>query len=921
MSEDNAQTSKFALYPLAWLAAAFICGILPGKFSAVSWQVYLTVCLIFAGFAMVFINKKSAAIFLVISFTSLGALCFQIEKQSVAPDRLKIFYDEKVFSSGDAIEITGVVQGKPELAVGGFFLELKTESAIYKGAERSVSGNVRLFAAVINEQIADEYEQLQLKHGARIRVACELRRENRFLNPGVVLQKEILDRQNFDATAVIKSPLLIENLSSGETFTPLAQIFESRQNLILEFKKRFSVPAAGVLIASLLGNRYHLDKPTAEKFREGGTFHVVVISGLQITFIGGLAVWLMRRFTKNRWAQFLSATAFLWIYTLAVGADVPVVRAALMFTVLHFAAAIFRESKLLNALGASALILLVWRPADAFDQSFQLTFACVGAIVAAAFPLLERIKAIGAWQPNAETPVPPACSKTLKTFCETLYWSERDWQREQSRSVWQAKLFKTPYAGKLEEWKLQKVLRYVFEVLLVSIVVQAWLVPLLIIYFHRLSLISIFLNVWVGILMAIESVFALFAVFAAQISEIFAAPFVLLTEILNWILLHAADPFIESGWASIRLPHYAGALGVVYVLYFLPILVLTVALHKWKPFRLTEDTKRKMENEEKYFKFFVSQFLSNKFSLAVYAVLLGIIVFHPFSAPVSDGRLHIDFLDVGQGDSALVTMPTGETLLVDGGGRPNFNNLYVKREDEEPELFEPDAQSIGESVVSPFLWQKGLDKVDYILATHADADHIQGLGDVARNFDVNAAIVGRTPVKSAEFADFYDSLQRRDIPLLILARGQTVNFGDVKIEILHPARDATPEAKSGNNHSIVLRVGYGARKFLLTGDIEKETENELLNAPEFLQADVVKVAHHGSRTSSTQDFVGATKSKLAVISVGRESPFGHPKPEIVERWRNAGAKILTTGENGTISVSSDGRDLQLKTFGGKPVFR
>lgn len=154
-----------------------------------------------------------------------------------------------------------------------------------------------------------------------------------------------------------------------------------------------------------------------------------------------------------------------------------------------------------------------------------------------------------------------------------------------------------------------------------------------------------------------------------------------------------------------------------------------------------------------------------------------------------------------------------------------------------------------------------------------------------------------------------------------LSRNDVINFGNVKIEVLYPNRDENMEAVYDNNHSIVLRVIYGERKFLLTGDIEKETEAELVNMPEFLQTDVVKVAHHGSKTSSIQNFVKAAQAKVAVISVGRESQFGHPKQEVVERWRLAGTKVLTTGENGTINISTDGRDLQLKTFNGNPIYR
>jgi len=291
------------------------------------------------------------------------------------------------------------------------------------------------------------------------------------------------------------------------------------------------------------------------------------------------------------------------------------------------------------------------------------------------------------------------------------------------------------------------------------------------------------------------------------------------------------------------------------------------------------------------------------------------IIFHPFSAPKPDGKLHIDFLDVGQGDSALLTFPNGETMLLDGGGKINFNKIYVQNEfGDEPELFEPDTQSVGESVVSNFLWNKGYSQINYILATHADTDHIQGLSDVAKNFQIKAAILGKMPLKDADFAELYAILQKKEIETIKIVRGNVFSIGDVRIEVLYPEKDESAQEVSENNNSVVLRVIYGARKFLLTGDVEKETEQALLEMPEFLQADLVKVAHHGSKTSSTQKFIDATQAKIAVIPVGNNSPFGHPHREITERWQHSGAKILKTGERGTISVSTDGEDLEVKTF-------
>lgn len=905
--------ANFTLYPLLRLAVCFAGGITAAGFLFLDWKMYFTVCLLFSILSAVFIKRKFALIFVSAAFFAVGGLYLQIEKQTVAENRVKKIYDENRINSGDPVEIEGVLQTKPELAVGGFFLILKTERAIYKNSETAISGNVRLFAPAPDEQIKSEYEQLNLSYGSRLRVACNLRREDSYLNAGVISHKELLDQKGIDATAIIKSPLLVEKIGEEQTFLPLAWIYERRQNLIIDFRDNFNISTAGVLIASLLGNEHFLDKQTAEVFRTGGTFHVLVISGLHITFIGGLTLLLIQFFTNQRFWQFLIAATFLWAYSLAVGADVPVVRATIMFTILLFSQVLYRSGTLLNSLGFCALILLVWRPNDIFTSSFQLTFASVGAIVAVGFPLIEKLRAIGSWSPSAETPFPPCVPVWLKRFCETLYWREEVWEREVSRQLWSANLFKTPHF-KWQARTLRTVARYIFEASLISLIFQICLLPLMVIYFHRFPVLSVFLNIWVGVIIALESFAAVFAVLLASVSDALALPVIKLTEILNWLLVSVPYFLTENSWTNLRLPVYSGAMRAIYISYFVPVIFLTVILNKWNPFGLISDFKLQIARRD----FPVLPFLRAAASLLI--LLFALIVFHPFSSPPADGRLHIDFLDVGQGDAALIRFPNGETMLVDGGGQINFSRVNLGTEDE-PEIFEPDTGTVGEAVVSEWLWENGYSQVDYILATHADADHIQGLSDVAKNFRVRAAIFGRTPMKNAGFAELFSILRKRQVEAVTISRGDILTFGNVKIEVLYPLKDENTESVSDNNHSVVLRIIYGERKFLLTGDIEKETEKELVNAPEYLQADVIKVAHHGSRTSSTEEIINASKAKLSVVSVGQKSPFGHPHAEVVERWKKAGAKLLTTGENGTISVSTDGQDLQLKTFNGKTIYR
>ncbi len=912
MSSTDSENSRlnFTFYPLLWLSISFAIGIFLVNFLQLDWKIYLITTIISAILAIVFLKKTYAHIFILLAFIAGGGFYSQIQKQNEPLDSLKLLYSSNRINSGDPVEVEGILQGKPELSVGGFSLILKSEKLIYKGEIIKTSGKIRLFSGVRDEQTQAEYDDLALHYGTRIRVAADLNREEKFLNPGGISLISILDQKDIQATASIKSPLLIERLDDVKTFSPFAWIYDYRQNLIESIQAKFSVSTSGILIASMLGNRNFLTKNTAEIFRDGGTFHILVISGLHITFIGGILLLIVRTFTRKRFRQFLITCSVLWIYSFAVGAEIPVVRAALMFTILLFSYVIYRRGTLLNALGACAFLILLWRPEDLFNQSFHLTFASLAGIIGVAFPVIEKLRSIGSWMPSAENPFPPETHKLIKTFCETLYWSERKWRKTLNENIWECSIFKSNYGILLEKRGLQKPLRWIFEGILVTAIVQIFLLPFLILYFHRLSFASVLLNLWVGIFVVLQNLTAILALFFANFSSILALPIIKLSELFNWFLLAVPQIFIEYNLASIRVPTYMGSMKAIYILYFLPLLVLTYFLNKWNPFSLGQ--KSGVAGGEK------SGLISKRtiilFHVFIFLLFTFLIIFHPFSSPTPNGKLTVDFLDVGQGDSALVTFPNGETMLVDGGGRFNFSQLFIEQEDGFKEAFEPDTQGVGETVVSEFLWEKGYSSVDYILATHADADHIQGLINVAENFKVKAALIGRENLDDAEFIEFSQMIERKKIQTIKLSRGDSFDVGGVKIDVLSPVSEDIDENASTNNYSLVLRLIYGNRKFLLTGDIEKEAENELLQNSIVLESDIIKVAHHGSRTSSTQEFVDAVKAGFAIIPVGKTSRFGHPHKEIVERWKNAGAKVLTTGERGTITISTDGKNLEIQTF-------
>jgi competence protein ComEC len=872
----NPHRASLSRHPLAQFAIAFSAGACAANyFPTNGFGLWITggVCTVAVVVSLIKRRLSLAGVALLLAIGAAGVMLANQERSNANRSEVGQFVGKQLF-------VTGILNKPLEVGRDRLYLTLSVERMDVGGLGHSASGVISLLAPFRSATSEQEYRSLQLRYGSRVRVATKLIRTDNYLNPGVSPLSEYLDRKGYVATGVINSPAAITRLGDARVFTPLSLLYSWREKLQHEIDSKFAPETAGVLDAALLGNRYNLSRETSERFREGGTFHVLVISGLHISFIGGIVFLAVQRLTKRRALQFVVPALVVWAYSLAVGAEASVVRAALMFTLAGLALILFRQSTSLNALGGAALVLLVHSPKELFDPSFQLTFLSVLAIVVIAWPVLQTFAAIGGWYPSRETPYPPFCSRGLRRFCELLFWSERKWRNEIARSPHRYRLFKSPLAARLERYHVQGGLRYIFAALVVSSAVQLVLLPLMIIYFHRLSLASLVLNIVVGVLLAALTAIALLALLLSQLSTTLAAPLFSLADAINWLMIHSVDPFTHFNTASIRLPEYSGWGALVYVLYYVPLLVLTLAIARWRPLSLSVKNARRWVVP----------------AAVTLGLLVAVLLFHPFSA-VADEKLRVDFLDVGQGDAAVITMPDGRVLLVDGGGATDKNRSKTDR------------RSIGEAVVSEYLWWRGFDTVDYVLATHADADHIDGLNDVARNFTVHAALVARSPVNDPEFAKFSQTLTATSTHVANVQAGDLIRFGGVEIEVLWPATTAEANEPSRNNDSVVLRVSFGKHSMLLTGDIEKSAERALVTQGRELRADIVKVPHHGSRSSSTALFVSATKAKFAIVSVGRNSMFGHPHREVVERWQANGTQVLTTGECGTITVTTNGKDL------------
>lgn len=885
---SNPSESRYTLHPLFWTAAAFASGIAMASFELVG---VVVAAFLFAALTLFFSTSRHAALLLIVSATAAGAFVFHAERMSIADDRIRQIYDSGRLTEANTITVIATVTSGPEPAFQGAVIEAEVNRLIDRDVETEASGRVRFFISADTDEAQHDLQALGIRSGSVIKTFTTLDRDERFRDPGVRSRREMLDVQEIDATATIKSPLLIEKIADGGR-SPLNAIHDLRRSVIADIRGRFNTSTAGILIASTLGDKYFLDRRDSDVFRRGGTFHILVISGLHIAIIGVIVLFFVSRLTRNRYARFIAATAILWTYALAVGLEPPVVRAAIMFTILLFSQVIYRDASMLNSLGLCTLILLTVRPADLFNPSFQLTFLSVMAIVAFAVPIISQMREIGAWMPTGDQPFPPRVSSLTKRVCETLYWNEAAWRIDQGRQVWSANLFKSPLFGWFGSDAFRRTTALIVEGMIVSASVQLFLLPLMAVYFHRIPVLGVLLNIWAGAMLAAESVFALIAIVIGQVSDVLAVPFVRVAELSNWLLV-ASQQFLLSGSVpDVRVPVYSGRAWAIYVVYFIPLAVIAFAVSRWRPF------SRLPSNANGY---------KLGMASASLALAAAVIVFHPFSEAAPNGRLNVEFLDVGQGDSALITFPNGEKMLIDGGGRPNMGS------DDETEDFQPDIPRIGEMVVSEFLWEKGISRIEHVVATHADADHVQGLEDVVSNFSVGRIYVSGAVTDPDEMNTMLRIAEEKEVPVQALVETDAMQIGDVLVEIFWPS-SRNSAALSDNNASIVLKITYGDRSFLFTGDIEKNAEEQILQNRGSLTADVLKVPHHGSRTSSTPEFIKASRPSIAVIPVGRRSIFGHPHAEVVERWRSSGATIMTTGQYGTISISTDGQDLNVSTF-------
>ena len=552
---------------------------------------------------------------------------------------------------------------------------------------------------------------------------------------------------------------------------------------------------AGALLSGILfSDRSDMSAELEKNITIAGLNHICVASGLHISMLYGILMFLFVQLRIRRWVYYPICSLILHMFALVVGGGPSITRAMLMFDLCMLAFFTRGDEDRLYTCVCAGFIMLIVNPLYLFSVGFLLSFSCVFGIL--------------------------LFSRRVDAF-------------------------------------LVRYLRFrsISGALAVSLCAQIFTVPILISHFNALSVYSVFYNLaitWSVPFVMVGGILLLaLSLFWHLGAQVFAAALRFFMQSICVVVSSASK--IPFSTVTVGTPNFAGV-----VFYYAAIAVAYCLLCAKKVYA--------------------------QLCIRVMHICM---LFITILSVLSSAYLKLSFINVGEGDSALLESPHGVTVLIDGGGSPAFSE-----------------RNVGEDTVEPYLRHKGIGALDYAIASHYDKDHAQGILYICENMHVKNLIL---PMRNAAYETEYRTAleqcaKQRGIKVHYMQAGGSMQLPDgLMLEALSPDAEMLKRKLSENNLSLVLRLRYGENDVLFTGDIEKLAEKKMLERDANVQADILKVAHHGSETSSAAAFIENVAPRYALISAGDSDVYGHPHITTVQTIEGCGAEIYNTAEDGDVT--------------------